>query len=243
MINEDQIIPYEARDLPVESGPWLVFAPHADDETFGMGGTLLKAADSGITTELVVMTDGALGGQGNGLVRIRQDEARLAAQKLGMRQPTFLGLPDRGLKLDEATTNLVMAQIKRVGPAAVFFPGVFELHPDHRTTAALVWHCLRMLGASAPAAISYEILTQGLVNTLIDISSHIYKKQEAMAIYASQLKENHYIEVATALNSLRSLTLPENVSHAEGFYHYPKSDLEADLKAATLTKIGQFFTP
>ncbi len=24
-------------------GPWLVFAPHADDETFGMGRSLLKA--------------------------------------------------------------------------------------------------------------------------------------------------------------------------------------------------------
>ena len=37
---EDALIPFNTSPLP--SGPWLVFAPHADDETFGMGGTLIK---------------------------------------------------------------------------------------------------------------------------------------------------------------------------------------------------------
>ena len=40
---EDALIPFNTSPLP--SGPWLVFAPHADDETFGMGGTLIKARE------------------------------------------------------------------------------------------------------------------------------------------------------------------------------------------------------
>ncbi len=62
MISEAHIVPYETQHLPVDDGPWLVFAPHADDESFGMGGTLAKASDEAIEAELVIMTDGSLGG-------------------------------------------------------------------------------------------------------------------------------------------------------------------------------------
>ena len=53
MLSEEIVfIPFVTSDLP--EGPWLVFSPHADDETFGMGGTLIKAASVGIETHLVV---------------------------------------------------------------------------------------------------------------------------------------------------------------------------------------------
>ena len=38
---EHILVPFSVSELP--PGPWLVFAPHSDDETFGMGGSLLKA--------------------------------------------------------------------------------------------------------------------------------------------------------------------------------------------------------
>ena len=60
MIQEDALIPYQTSPIP--KGPWLVFAPHPDDETFGMGGSLLLAASEGIDVVLVVFTDGSLGG-------------------------------------------------------------------------------------------------------------------------------------------------------------------------------------
>ena len=48
------LIPFQTSELPL--GPWLVFAPHADDETFGMGGSLLKAKKYGIETHLVAVS-------------------------------------------------------------------------------------------------------------------------------------------------------------------------------------------
>ena len=34
--DESALIPFDTSPLP--GGPWLIFAPHPDDETFGMGG-------------------------------------------------------------------------------------------------------------------------------------------------------------------------------------------------------------
>ena len=78
--DESAFIPFETSDLP--EGPWLVFSPHADDETFGMGGTLIKAASAGLETHLVVLTDGALGGKEENLVDVRETEVKRAAAAL-----------------------------------------------------------------------------------------------------------------------------------------------------------------
>ncbi|MBW1671465.1 MAG: PIG-L family deacetylase, partial [Deltaproteobacteria bacterium] len=56
MLQEKDIIPYTPSDIP--PGPYLVFAPHPDDETFGMGGTIALAAHAGIAVHVVVLTDG-----------------------------------------------------------------------------------------------------------------------------------------------------------------------------------------
>ena len=61
---ESSLLPYTPSALP--PGPWLVFAPHADDETYGMGGALLLAKAQKIETHVVVLTDGALGGEACG---------------------------------------------------------------------------------------------------------------------------------------------------------------------------------
>ena len=78
MIQEEALIPYQTSPLP--EGPWLVFAPHPDDETFGMGGTLTLAAKKAVGVTLVVLTDGSMGGRGSG---IRQDHFQSGKRRYG----------------------------------------------------------------------------------------------------------------------------------------------------------------
>jgi LmbE family N-acetylglucosaminyl deacetylase len=242
MVNENQLIPYEVTELPVGRGPWLVFAPHADDESFGMGGTIVKAVQAGITVHLVVLTDGALGGERADLVEIRKGEASKAALLLGMQTPVFLGFPDRGLRLDEKTVQQVNEEISRIQPAAVFFPGCFELHPDHRITALVVWQALRMCPQKEIVAVSYEVLVQSPANVLVDISPFIEQKNAAMSVYESQLSENRYIDIAMSLNKLRSLTLRGNISHAEAFYCFSSGDFYREYKQVVLGTLEAYFS-
>ncbi len=242
MVSESQLIPYEVAELPVERGPWLVFAPHADDESFGMGGTITKAVQAGIAVHLVVLTDGALGGTSVDLVEIRKGEANKAATLLGIQKPVFLGFPDRSLHLDEKTVRRVYEEISRIQPAAVFFPGCFELHPDHRTTALLVWEALKMCPQKQIVPVSYEVLVQSPANTLVDISPFVAQKNAVMSVYESQLSENRYIDIAMSLNKLRSLTLRGDISHAEAFYCFSLSNLENEYEQVIFGTLKAYFS-
>lgn len=242
LLQECQLLPFECDDLPCARGPWLVFAPHPDDETFGMGGAIIKAANAGIAVDLVVLTDGALGGSGDTLVARRQQEVRQAAQVLGLHSVQFLGEPDRGLQPNDELSRQLAALITRHKPAAVFFPGVLELHPDHRNTALLLWRSLQLLGAQAPLAIAYEITGQSPANCLIDITRENDAKQQAIACHASQLGENNYQEVICALNKLRTLTLSPAVQAAEAFYRYSPQELALPLREWAAMRVAQMLT-
>lgn len=238
MMQEHQIVPYHTVELPVDHGPWLVLAPHADDESFGMGGTLAKAAQAGIETHLWVLTDGALGGSENDLVIQREREARDAAHVLGISSVTFYHQPDRQLRANNALTQKLLDAIRILRPAAIFFPGAFELHPDHRACALLVWQVLQRMGDAAPQAVSYEISVQSPINCLVDITASMPRKQQALSVYQSQLDQNNYVEIVMALNKLRTFTLAGDVKWAEGFYRYKSDDLKHSLAEWATGKVS-----
>lgn len=247
---EHVLVPYQCNDLP--PGPWLVFAPHADDETFGMGGALRLAADQGISSHVVVLTDGALGGDASdpaqtaALVNTRQQEFTAACKLLGVAHADTWDQPDRGLTLDAALIERIVTTIGDIGAGTVFFPGALELHPDHRMTAQLVWQAAQQLQRRAwrgplPQFCAYEISVQSPVNQLVDISAVRQTKQTAMAVYASQNSQNNYPELIMALNKARTFSLPASVSHAEAFYRFSDQELRGSLHAATEASLARYF--
>ncbi|SEP89142.1 Glycosyltransferase, GT2 family [Ectothiorhodospira magna] len=221
MVTEDHYLPFGVGDLP--SGHWLVLAPHADDETFGMGGAIIRAREAGTAVSVIILTDGAQGGSGTDLVQAREQEARTAAEQLGGLELDFWRCPDRGLVADEALIQRLTQYIEDQGYSAVFFPMPGEPHPDHRATAHLAWEALRRC-RFAPIPIGYEISVQGLTNCLVDISSVVERKTRVMAVYQSQQGENAYTERVLALNQSRTWSLPRSVSHAEAFFLWPRRD-------------------
>src|SRR4051795_5241382 len=80
------------------------FHAHPDDEAILVGGTLVLAADAGHRVVLVFATRGDLGEVADGvlapdehLADRREDEARRAAEILGVARVEFLGYHDSGM--------------------------------------------------------------------------------------------------------------------------------------------------
>ena len=213
MIKEKDLVPCITSDLPY--GDWIIFAPHHDDETIGMGGSLVLAQEKGIKVTLVIVTDGSHGGDRG----TREKETHKVAKRLGIKEVIFLRESDRNIIINENLVNSVMLIIDKSNANSVFFPSPMELHPDHRMTTELVWNALGKTNIKVNAY-AYEITVQNQVNYIIDISNVMDKKKSLLKIYQSQLKKNDYMDFMVSMNRLRAYTLGKEVIYAEGFYDY-----------------------
>ena len=224
MLGEISFIPFNPSAVP--EGSWLVFAPHPDDESFGLGGSIISAVQHGTDVHVAILTDGALGGEVTDIQKVRKDEARRASTILGLKSLRFFDYPDRGLLINENTIEEVKSYISILKPVNIFFPSLLEYHPDHRATALIIIEAINRLPAMNFNVYSYEISVQGFVNTLYDITQVMDLKVKAMRAYDSQQKENDYEELVIALNRTRSYTLADTIKYAEGVYRFEKSELE-----------------
>jgi len=220
MTSEKELIPYAPGELP--PGPWLVFAPHPDDESFGMGGTLIRARDTGVEVDVVFVTDGALGGNGapSEVAAERREEALSACRYLNIRHCYFWQQPDRRLRHDGALVGYAAALARQTRPGSVFIPGCMELHPDHRATARIVWDGLQQWEGFDGRVLGYEICTQGPINLLLDITGEVETKRHLMEQYPSQTSSGRYLDVIESLDRARAFTLPGSCRAAEGYLQY-----------------------
>lgn len=119
-------------------GVCLVLAPHADDESFGCGGTIASRCASGGRVVIVVATDGALsdrhGRDEREVVAVRQAEARAAGQALGVDADDvrFLLLPDGALgEHQRELVEELQGLVTELDPIEILVCSRFDPHPDH----------------------------------------------------------------------------------------------------------------
>lgn len=108
-VTEDEWLAWPAlRDapllvLPAVQGRVVVVAPHPDDETLALGGTMQRLADEGWEVEVVAVTDSeashAVPGGPPALAAVRDAERGAALRALGLGGVAVhrLGLPDTGV--------------------------------------------------------------------------------------------------------------------------------------------------
>ncbi len=244
MINENELIPYEESSLPL--GPYIIFAPHPDDETLGMGGTIALAAKKGIDVYVVFITDGGKGGDPD----IRKQEARAASEILGVKDVFYLNLPDRDVAFIPFPDQAVTEILEQIRPKTIFVPSFQENHPDHRAAASRVLSLIKnsnqlkiisgfkdlhpVISNNSAEELKfqlwfYEINRQGEINRLIDISNVLEVKESAIECYQSQLQQLDYKVHALCLNFMRSITLDAKTNYAEGFWcHDPAESISPE---------------
>lgn len=219
------LTPELVQNLPSQSSV-LVMAPHCDDESLGCGGTLYKHHLAGNFITALFMTDGSQSisnEKPSDLVNIRKVEAKKAANVLGIDKCVFLDYPDQQLRKNKETVEKVIAVLKENRPDSVYIPFYLDNHPDHMETASICLEALRH--HPVKNAFFYEIWTTLIPNLLVDITSALEKKLEAITVYRSQKNIASLAAQTKSLNRYRSIHSNDQCKYAEAFLKFNSNDL------------------
>ena len=191
-----------------KQGPVLVVAPHADDETLGMGGTIARLAAEGRRVVVAIVTGHGEGEQHplwpRDVWRTVRAEAEQALAILGVEEIVYRNLPavlvpDCPVHAINATIQGIFDQIR---PETLFVPFAGDQHGDHRAIAyacSVAWRPVTEAGRGIAEVFMYETLSEThwseqplnmafVPNAFIDISgAFLEKKIEALGCYASQM--------------------------------------------------------
>lgn len=194
----------------------LVFAPHADDEVLGCGGTILKNIDAGNDVFVCVVTKGCPPLFSEERVAIVRQESMSCHQKMGVKKTFYLDFPAVMLENTERfrLNQAILQVVQDVMPDEVYIPHYGDMQKDHQLVAEACMVALRPKYQQRTCRIlSYETLSETGWNTPVpqnefiptvyeDIHPYLDKKMEAMACYRSQLSD---FPQARSLESIRVL--------------------------------------
>lgn len=200
----------------------LIIAPHADDETLGMGGTIARLAQEGWAVTVAVMT-----GHGDkphplwppSTWDVVRGEAAKACELLGVADLVFEELPASCVDLHPTyDTNARVAELfARIEPESVYVPFLHDLHRDHYEIAYAAQVAARPYRETYVKMLAmYETPTEthlrpgeaGMAfvpNEFVDITDHLDNKLAAWSLYKSQHLDGHSPRTPEALTALASI--------------------------------------
>jgi N-acetylglucosamine malate deacetylase 1 len=169
----------------------VAFAPHPDDAELFCSGTLLVAADRGLGTAIVDMTEGELSTN----PRVA-GEREAATELLGLAARVSLTLPDGGLRNDAEQRAAVVDAVRELRPRVVLAPYGDDRHPDHAGAARLVTEACFLAGVGRfgagtqhrPQRVYRYMLHKPFEPSVVVDMSAVWERRRALfAVFESQL--------------------------------------------------------
>ena len=215
-------------------GGILIFGAHPDDVEFGMGGSILKFADQGVSVSICVLTRGEAGTFGTR--ESREAEMRKAAAMSGATIDILDFVDCRIFDTFEARLELARV-IRERRPVLIFAPYHTNAHghrdgashPDHLATGMLAkaaaryarFRGIRELEGepwNARSIVYYIVPRTMNPNLMVDVSAYMERWEELCRCHTSQLA----IRDGKVLEHLRELRRTwgalAGVDHAEAFH-------------------------
>ena len=186
----------------------VVISPHPDDESIGCGGALRGHVLAGDEVRAIFLTSGEGGGHGlspQETMRVREDEARAAAQILGLGELEFWRERDGMLQVTGNLARRMVECLEEWRPHLLYVPHDGEIHSDHRAAAALVRRSVaEMRDAPRPVVRMYEVWTPlQEMDEVFDISNLLETKIAAVQAHRSQCSVLRFDEAVRGLNRFR----------------------------------------
>jgi LmbE family N-acetylglucosaminyl deacetylase len=210
----------------------LVIAPHPDDETLGVGGTLLKHVSLGDSIHWLIVT--AMDAERFDAARVARREAEIAtvAAAYGFNSVSNLGYPTA--RLDRVPNDELIAAIGSVVSQTkadtLYLPYPADAHSDHNAVflaamAATKWFRY----PSVQRILAYETLSEtnfGLSpdrvafrpNVYVNVSRWLDRKIEVMRAYDGETAEHPFPRSDASIRALATLRGSESgCAAAEAF--------------------------
>lgn len=208
----------------------LVVAPHPDDESLGVAGTLLKHQAQGDELHWLIMTHT----EGNDLfpadfAKARQQQIEKVASLYPMKQ---YQLPFLAAQLETYPLGNIITEVSRViqaiKPSMVYIPFSEDVHSDHRITYQALMACTKPFRYPfIKQVLAYETLSETdhspidrspfRANVFVDISDFFSKKMAILKHYESEMGESPFPRSFDAVESLAK------VRGAQAWMHYAEA--------------------
>ncbi|MDD3594264.1 MAG: PIG-L family deacetylase [Candidatus Gastranaerophilales bacterium] len=184
----------------------LILAPHADDESIGCGGVLLKYPKM---FDVYCLTNGFKGVEIPNLtyeekIEVRKNEFIEAMEKAGVNYYSFFE--------DVDDKRLIMrydkfSSINVSHYDYIFIPNILDQHRDHKAVALMLNELLKDKAHKHNVKIvMYEVWTAlALPNFFVDIEDVMDAKIELIKTHKSQIATRDYTNKVRGLNSYRAL--------------------------------------
>jgi LmbE family N-acetylglucosaminyl deacetylase len=198
-------------------------APHPDDESIGVGGTLLRRKNEGSTLAWLIVTSiNVESGWELEKVNSRKQEIESITSFYGFDRVYQLHYPSK--ELDQVPRKILIESIAKVfkefQPTEIFVPHPSDVHSDHRVTFDSVISCTKWFrNSTINRVLAYETLsetefgaTPGLnfnPNIFVNIESTFEQKLKAISIYCSEIHDFPFprsIDTISALAAIRGST-------------------------------------
>ena len=186
----------------------LVLAPHPDDESIGMGGTIKKLSKKN-NIHLCVLTDGVVfDSSGRKTILKRKDACKNSGKILGISSYTFLDFPV--MKLDSVSHLEINRELEKIirkfNPKIVYTASRHDINKDHRIAFESTLVVTRPQSSNVKQVFSYETtgmtITQFLPTVFEDISKEFKYKIKSFRMYKSELRPFPHSRSLKAIENL-----------------------------------------
>ena len=208
---------------------YLIIAPHQDDESIGVGGTMARLASINAQQKVLFVTNGAQGGKdvdSSKSVYIRNAEAKAALQLIGC-DCTFSTMCNIHPEPDKETIRWLREEIIQFSPDVVMIPWILDAPEKHK----LVNHLFALAcstGISGNIEVwGYQVHSGIIANAYVDISTVLELKREMISCYKSQLALRNYDFLAACLAGWNSRLIKserDKEKYCELFFTLPATE-------------------
>jgi LmbE family N-acetylglucosaminyl deacetylase len=211
----------------------IVISAHPDDETLGVGGTILKHIANGDDVYWLIITN-VFENQGFSKERVesRQLEISKVEKMFGFRKTYNLNYPTMTLSSSSLIKMVpdISSIFSEVKPEIIYTLNRSDAHSDHRVIFDAVMACTKSFRYPfIKQILMYECISETefapalaekafIPNYFVDITDFIDKKNEIMKIFTSEIGEHPFprsVENIKSLAHFRGASV--NVKYAEAF--------------------------